>query len=300
MLKLLSILLAFALTSCQTMESATAPPRHPKQVEVNGVILSYIEQGQGTPVVFVHGAMSDWRSWELQRPAFAKKHRYIAYTQRYFGTGPWPDDGNNFSAVNHAADLAAFIKRLNLGPVHLVGWSYGGPVTALVAMEHPELVRSLVIHEPSIRPLIADLPEGKRAIAEFEKVVGPAVGAAKSGDTALAAKLLLEAVFDLPRGGFETDPVVLRDVILDNARTVTLGLVAPPVPISCGKLNAIKAPTLVTRGEKAMPFYALISKEMVRCVPGSKLVVIPNSNHDSPQRNPAAFNEAVLIFLAQH
>lgn len=202
--------------------------------------------------------------------------------------------------MNHAADLAAFIKVLNLGPVHLVGWSYGGPVTALVAMEHPELVRSLAIHEPVIRPLIADLPEGKQAMAEFGKAAGPAVGAAKSGDTGLAAKLFLEAVFELPRGGFDTDPVVFRDVILDNARTVPLGLVAAPPPISCGKLNAIKTPTLVTRGEKSMPFFALLSEEMVRCVPGSKLVVIPNSNHDSPQRNPAAFNEAVLSFLAKH
>ena len=49
-----------------------------------------------------------------------------------------------------------------------------------------------------------------------------------------------------------------------------------------------------------MPYYALISDEMVRCVPGSKLVVVPNSNHDSPVRNPAAFNEAVLSFFAKH
>jgi pimeloyl-ACP methyl ester carboxylesterase len=298
--RLLSGLLALALVACQTMEPAGAPQPQPKQALVNGVNLTYIEQGQGTPVVFVHGAISDWRSWELQRPAFAKKHRYIAYTQRYFGTEAWPDDGKKFSVVTHAADLAAFIRALNLGPVHLVGWSYGGPVTALVAIQDPDLVRSLTIHEPSIRSLIADSAEGKQALADFGKAAGPAVAAAKSGDTATAAKLLLEAVFELPRGGYDTDPVVFRNVILDNARTVPLLLVAPPPPVSCARLNTIKTPTLVTRGAKAMPYYALMSDEMVRCVPGSKLVVVPNSNHDSPQRNPAAFNEAVLSFLEKH
>lgn len=298
--RLLSGLLALALVACQTMEPAGAPQPQPKHAQVNGVNLIYVEQGQGTPVVFVHGAISDWRTWELQRPAFANKHRYIAYTQRYFGTEAWPDDGKNFSVVTHAADLAAFIRALNLGPVHLVGWSYGGPVTALVAIEHPDLVRSLAIHEPAIRPLIADSPAGKQALADFGKAAGPAVAASKSGDTATAAKLFLEAVFELPRGGFDTDPVVRRNIILDNARTVPLLLVGPPPPVSCARLNIIKTPTLVTRGANSMPYFALMSDEMVRCVPGSKLVILPNSNHDAPVRNPAAFNEAVLSFFAQH
>jgi pimeloyl-ACP methyl ester carboxylesterase len=295
MLRLLSGVVALALVACQTIQPADAPQPLPKHAQVNDVNLTYVEQGQGTPVVFVHGAISDLRTWELQRPAFAKKHRYIAYTQRYFGTEAWPDDGKNFSVATHAADLAAFIRALNLGPVHLVGWSYSGPVIALVAIQQPDLVRSLAIHEPAIRSLIAESTEGKQALADFGKAAGPAVAAAKSGDSATAAKL-----FELPRGGFDTDPVVLRKVILDNARTVPLLLVAPPPPVSCATLNTIKTPTLVTRGATSMPYYALMSDQMVRCVPGSKLVVVPNSNHDSPVRNPAAFNEAVLSFIAQH
>ena len=139
---------------------AEAPPQT-RQVRVNSVDLTYIEQGTGAPVVFVHGAWIDLRFWEPQRQVIARQHRFIAYNHRYHGTGPWPDDGKQYSATTHAADLAAFIRQLNAGPVHLVGISYGGFLTTLVASEHPDLVRSLTLAEPGIGALLADLPGGQ-------------------------------------------------------------------------------------------------------------------------------------------
>jgi hypothetical protein len=62
-----------------------SPTRH---ISVNGIELSYVEQGTGTPVVFVHGAVSDLRFWEPQRKVFAKQYRFIAYSYRYHGTEP--------------------------------------------------------------------------------------------------------------------------------------------------------------------------------------------------------------------
>ena len=294
-----------AVVACTTVlaacASVTDPAPTPRYAEVNGVRLAYVEQGQGTPVVFVHGAISDWRTWEAQRAAFSAKHRYIAYSQRYFGTDPWPDDGKNFSIATHAADLAAFIKLLNAGPVHLVGWSYSGEVIALVALEHPELVRSVAMHEGGFRSLTASSPEGRQALADFGKAFGPAIAATRTGDLPSAAKLFLEVVFELPPGGFDSDPIVLRKVILDNARTIPLGLAAPPAPdVDCAKMNTVKAPLLMTRGERSMPLFAIRSEATARCWSNSQLVVIPNTNHDAPLRNPAAFNAAVLAFLAQH
>ena len=61
-----------------------------------------------------------------------------------------PDDGKNYSAATHAADLAAFIYQLNASPVHLVGLSMGGRLTAMIAVEHPDLLRSLTVLEPPL------------------------------------------------------------------------------------------------------------------------------------------------------
>ena len=94
-----------------------------------------VEQGAGEPIVFVHGAFSDLRVWEPIREEVAKRYRFIAYTQRYFGTDPWPDDGKNFNIETHADDLAKFITSLNAGPVHVVTRSRGGGVAMAAALK---------------------------------------------------------------------------------------------------------------------------------------------------------------------
>jgi hypothetical protein len=98
------------------MNTASVPPPEVHHARVNGVDLPYLDQGHGVPVVFVHGDPGDHRAWEGQREAVAERYRFIAPTQRYFGTGPWPDDGAGFSMATHADDLAAFVRQLRAGP----------------------------------------------------------------------------------------------------------------------------------------------------------------------------------------
>jgi pimeloyl-ACP methyl ester carboxylesterase len=272
-----------------------------KEVEVNGVRLQYIEQGSGEPIVFVHGAPHDLRAWEPVRDAIAKKYRFIAYTQRYFGTKPWPDEGKNFSIATHADDLAKFITALNARPVHLVGWSHGGLVAVTAALSDPSLVRSLILYEASVISVLPpESPEGKIAREDRAKMIGPSVAVAKAGDFTKAAKLLQEAAFQLRPGEFDSLPEDLQTVLLDNARLVPLLLAAPPPPvITCDMLKDFTRPTLVMRGEKTQAFYALISEAITKCVPGAQQVILQNVNHDGPVRDPVAFTGAVFEFLSR-
>ena len=272
-----------------------------KEVPVNGVRLQYIEQGSGEPIVFVHGAPHDLRAWEPVREAIAKRYRFIAYTQRYFGTEPWPDEGKNYSIATHADDLAKFIKALNAGPVHLVGWSVGGQVAATAAVNDPSLVRSLILYEATIISVLpAESPEGKMAREDQAKMLGSYVAAAKTGDFIKAAKLVQEAVFQLRPGEFDSLPEDLQTVLLDNARVVPLLRAAPPPPaITCDMLKDFTRPTLVMRGEKTLQWYALISEAITKCVPGAQQVILQNVNHDGPCRDPAAFTAAILDFLSK-
>jgi pimeloyl-ACP methyl ester carboxylesterase len=272
-----------------------------KEVEINGVRLEYIEQGSGEPIVFVHGALQDLRAWEPVREEIAKRYRFIAYTQRYFGTKPWPDEGENFSVATHADDLAKFITSLNAGPVHLVGWSHGGLVAATAAVSDPSLVRSLILYEAGIISVLpAGSPEGKIAREDLAKMVGPYIAVAKAGDFIKAAKLLVEAVYQLPPGGFDGLPEDWQTGLLDNARIVPLLLAAPPPPaITCDMLKDFTRPTLVMRGEKILEWYALISEAITKCVPGAQQIILQNVNHDGPCRDPAAFTAAVFEFLSR-
>ena len=297
---LLLLILCITVSACQTVVTAPASPLKMQQAQINGANLAYVEQGQGVPVVFVHGSMSDYRIWEAQRLAIAGGYRYIAYTQRYFGDAPWPGDGKNFNQMTHAADLIAFIQRLNVGPVHLVAWSYGGSVATLAASQHPELFRSLSLNEPTIGSLIANTSEGKAALSDFGKHVSSLRAIANTGNALAATKQFWEFVMRLPDGGFDREPQSLQQIALANVRSVPLTLNAPPQLITCEMVKAIHAPVLVTIGADTRALWTLAGKTLADCVSHGALVVIPHSNHDAILRNPSAFNEALLDFLARH
>jgi pimeloyl-ACP methyl ester carboxylesterase len=293
-----------AMVACTALFNGTASAQSAspvssavKQMNVNGVDLVYLEQGQGAPVVFVHGAISDNRAWEGQREAVAQQYRYIALTQRYFGTAPWPDSGEKFSFATHADDLAVFIRELKAGPVHVVGWSYGGALALALAVQHPELVKSVFVHEPGIATFVTDPGDAKVAGDDRREMAGPAISASKAGDTAGAVRLVFDGVNGQP-GIFETLSPAARSALLDNARTVPVFFSAPPpTPISCADLGQIKVPVAVSKGELTRPFYRIVADTASRCIAGSRLVVIPQGRHGAPVASSAAFNEALLGFL---
>lgn len=281
--------------------NATSAPSA-KEVEVNGVRLQYLENGSGEPVVFVHGIMSDHRAWEPVRDEIARKYRFIALTQRYFGTDPWKDDGKEFSVATFADDLAKFITSLDAGPVHLVGWSFGGQVATTAAVKNPSLVRSLILYEPTVLSVLpADSTEGKVAREDRGKIFAPAAAASKAGDPVKATRLLLEAVFQLLPGGSDREPQAFQTMLDNNARTTPLVFAAPPPPdLTCDMLKNFTRPTLVMRGEKTQSSYVMMSEAISKCVPGAVQIVLPNVNHDGPIRDPGAFSAAVIGFLSKH
>jgi pimeloyl-ACP methyl ester carboxylesterase len=267
-----------------------------RQASVNGVNLTYLEQGQGAPVVLVHGTLSDYRAWEGQREPVAQHFRCIVLTQRYYGLDPWPDKGEKFSRATHIDDLAAFIRGLKAGPVHVVGWSYGGTIALTLAVLHPELVKSLFVYEHSLVTIVTD-PADARAVGDDRKDIrAQGETALKAGDLAKAARLFVDAIHGQP-GIFDTLSPGMRAAMLDNARTIPLDFGAPPPPsISCAQLGQIKVPVAIAVGELTRSSYKILADTASRCIPGSRLIVIPKGRHSALSEAPAAFNEALLGF----
>ena len=129
-----------ASPSFAQQKGASSSEMQTREVQINGVTLHYIELGLGTPVVLVHGTLEDYRTWDGQLEALSKGYRLISYSRRYHYPNEWPKDSTDFSVTIHARDLAAFIKALNLPPVHLIGHSYGAYIAFLVARDHPEVI----------------------------------------------------------------------------------------------------------------------------------------------------------------
>jgi pimeloyl-ACP methyl ester carboxylesterase len=170
-----------------------------------------------------------------------------------------------------------------------------------MALDHPALLRSLTLAEPRLGTLLAEIPEGKAALDDWGKAMAAVGGAVKAGDAVQATKLFFEWVNNQGAGAFDKQPEAIRQMILDNARTVPLLLAAPAPPaVSCASLGGVKAPTLVVGGAQSPRYFALINEVVVRCLPGSRPVTIPNATHPMSFQNPAAFNEVLVPFLAQH
>lgn len=270
------------------------------EIRVNDAELFYVDQGVGSSVVFVHGAWMDHRYWEPQRDEVAARYRFIAYSLRYHGTAPWPDDGKHYSTATHLADLTAFIRRLNAGPVHLVGLSMGGRLAILAALEHPDLLRSLTVLEPPLDNLLDEMPETQPVRDEWRKGFAALRATAQAGEAIRATRLFFELANNQGPGALDTQPETFRQMVLDNAGTVPLALSAPrPPALSRATLGRVRSATLVVGGANSPRYLFLINDVIVQCIPNSRLVVIPEAAHLMSYQNPAAFNKALLEFLAQ-
>lgn len=116
-------------------------------VELGDVDMFFTDDGDGPPVLLVHGWTCDSHDWVFQIDAFAERHRVIAVDLRGHGRSSAPV--SDYTAQRYAADIALLLERLDVDPVVVVGHSLGGSVAAVLAVEYPALVRAMVAVEPA-------------------------------------------------------------------------------------------------------------------------------------------------------
>jgi pimeloyl-ACP methyl ester carboxylesterase len=296
---LVALFAGLLTAGCQTAGPGATLPVQVKQLRVNGVDLAYVEEGSGPTVVFVHGASGDWRTWDGLRAYVAPKYRFVSMSRRYHYPNAWADDGKNYSWDQHAEDVAAFIRALNAGKVHLVGSSYSGRLAGVVALKYPELLRSVVLGEPGLISPTSE--EGKAALGAYMADIGKVSVAAKAGDDRQAAILLANAVADDPEGFTKMSPP-RQQRWLDNARTMgPMFAGPPPTPVTCDQLKGIKVPALVVRGEKTRANFRHGHDTLLGCLPQTaEQAVIPSGTHFWAVDNPTAAATTLLAFIERH
>jgi len=118
-------------------------------VEIGGKRISYLRVGpeKGEPVVFIHGFGSDHTAWLFNQPMLAESHP--TYALDLPGHGASDKYADDFSAEALAGTIGAFLDKLGLKDIHLVGHSLGGAIAALVAEANPALVKSVTLIAPA-------------------------------------------------------------------------------------------------------------------------------------------------------
>lgn len=243
----------------------------------NGAVeISYLDEGEGEPIVLVHGFASSknvnwvYPTWVSE----LKKHnrRVIALDNRGHGDSTKLYDSENYSIPVMASDVRALLAHLNIPRADMMGYSMGGRITAYIAYSHPELLRSAILG-------------------------GIGIGLIKGGGPGENVALALEATSleDV------TDPMgrtfrAFADQTRSDRRALAACLRGSRRLMTHDEAAAIKVPTLIAVG--TTDDVAGSAHDLEKVIPGSEVLDIPNRDHMRAVGDKA-YKEGVLAFLSR-
>lgn len=267
-----------------------------KTLAVKGQEFEYFEAGAGRPVIFLHGALGDARTFAPHARMLSQHYRAISYTQRHFGMRPWPEAGPPFGIETHAQDLIGFVEALGAAPVFVIAWSYAGHAVLRAAQLRPDLFRAAFIYETGFQTFLTDPAEIAAFKADVEALMGPVFAAVGEGRLDEAARRLVNGSA-MDDWYFDSRTELQMQIERENAAMLPkLIAQAPPPRISAEDLEAIEVPVTIACGAKTRPVYKLASEAAMRHLPGQHFM-IPGVNHFWPDAEPSAFTDFVREWL---
>ena len=243
----------------------------------NGAVeIPYLDEGEGDPIVLVHGfasnkevnwVMPGWTS-VLRRDG----RRVIALDNRGHGQSTKLYDPAAYHTDIMAGDVAALIERLKLGPADLMGYSLGSRISAVLAARHPEMVRSVILGGAGIR--LIDNAGLRDEIAE---------------------SLEMPALADV------TDPMGKRfrafaEQTRSDLRALAACLRGSRQPVRMEDITSIRAPALVAVGTK--DDITGSPHELAALMPNGRAIDIPDRDHMLAVGDKV-FKQAAVEFLHQ-
>jgi pimeloyl-ACP methyl ester carboxylesterase len=255
--------------------------------QINDVELYYEVSGQeaGEVVLFVHGLGSSGRDWEGQVPFFAEQFRVVTADLRGHGRSEKPK--GPYSMKMLAGDVAGLVEGLGLGAVHVVGLSLGGMVAFQLAVDRPELVRSLVIINSGPEVVVRTWKDRWNVFVR-RSIVG-VLGMRRMGEVLSKRLFIKEEQADL-RAVFverwaENDP---------RAYMATLNAIVGWSVVE--RLGEIGVRTLVVAADE--DYTPVAAKEAyVGLMGDAELVVIEDARHAVVVEKAREVNEVILGFL---
>lgn len=248
------------------------------------VKLFYQDEGQGEPLLFLHGFTFDHRMWQPQLDFFSSNYRILIPDSRGHGKSDAPETG--YSRDLRAEDTRLLLDELKIDKVHLVGLSMGGSTAIGFALKCPERLKSLVLvstgaagHSPGKKIEILDEIAQTRGIeAAKEKWLEWILVWFKKRDPKIGQ--LIETMVNDFSGAIWVDPMrgkYPRTIDIENAHN-------------------IKARTLLVAG-KLDHLFVELSEKLHQKIENSQLIVLEEAGHMLNLEYPDKFNAELQNFI---
>ena len=243
------------------------------------------------PVLLVQGLGGEKNSWNLQRAALALRHRTIAFDNRGAGRSDKPDGKYNLEEM--ADDAIAVLDAAGIENAHVVGLSMGGAISQIIALKHPNRVRSLTLVATACRNHAwrEELLQSWATTAETEGMT--AVGKE-------AARWMIG-----PRSFRRVLPALgwMGPLQLFNPPNAFVSQVKAILSTDDGALNTelanISCPTMVVVGNQDVLTPRGDAEEIASLIPTAELVVISGGAHGLHIEHASTFNRILLEFLGR-
>lgn len=265
----------------------------------SGVELHHVEEGDGPPLIFVHGVMGDWQTWSPQWAAFRERYRCVTYSRRYNHPNRNDMPSPDHSALVEADDLRQFMDALDIPRAVLVASSYGAFIALALALANPQRVAALVASEPAMLCYAEFSESGRAELTRFRQaVVEPANAAFRRGDDRMGALLMTGGIHAAGSAALQGAALQRR---MQNARAMRmLALSTNEFPLlPPAALAALPLPILLVSGGDTPAIHAEVFRNVRAAMPQARCERIPGAGHGVSRDQPDAFNRIALQFLEE-
>jgi pimeloyl-ACP methyl ester carboxylesterase len=252
----------------QSLMPATWDEAKGQTAEINNVEIYYEIDGQGEPLLLLHGGFCNGTYWRAIIPALAKKYQVIVMDSRGHGRSTFDDQPITYELM--ASDVLGLMDHLKIKKADIVGYSDGGIIGLELAIHHRERLNRVVAFGANF-----DLTGLKEDAFDSPKV---------------------QAFF--AQAALDYQALSPQPERLDEFMANIMKMYATEPNYTHDQLRSITTPFLIADGSDDEGIYLSHTKLMASLIPGAKLAIIPDTGHFAIFEKPDEFTKMVLDYLA--